>query len=82
LHQPNVSATAETDPLVPTKKVVAAEVDPSIPTNIDVADEVDPVVPAQKTPAAKRTARQKLYDDRVDKQLSSTKTARCIKKEK
>jgi hypothetical protein len=43
LHQPNVSATAETDPLVPTKKVVAAEVDPIVPTNIDVADEVDPV---------------------------------------
>jgi hypothetical protein len=82
LHQPNVSATAETDPLVPTKKVVAAQVVPIVPTNIDVADEVDPIVPAQKTPAAKRTARQKSYDDRVDAQLSSTKTARCIKKEK
>ncbi|KAK2392301.1 hypothetical protein QL285_065676 [Trifolium repens] len=82
LSTPNVSATAETDPLVPTKKVVAAQVVPIVPTNIDVADEVDPIVPAQKTPAAKRTARQKSYDDRVDAQLSSTKIARCIKKEK
>ncbi|KAK2449267.1 hypothetical protein QL285_008476 [Trifolium repens] len=66
LSTPNVSATTETDPLVPTKKVVAAEVVPIVPTNIDVADEVDLVVPAQKTPAAKRTTRQKSYDDRVD----------------
>jgi hypothetical protein len=45
-------------------------------------DETDPGKSNQKTPSAKRTARQKSYDERIDSQLSSTKAVKNIKKEK
>ncbi|GAU36987.1 hypothetical protein TSUD_150220 [Trifolium subterraneum] len=49
--------------------------------NVSVSAETESAASTQKTPA-KRTARQKSYDDKVESAVSSTKSVKHIKKEK
>ncbi|GAU10653.1 hypothetical protein TSUD_419830, partial [Trifolium subterraneum] len=52
-----------------------------IQPNVSVSAETESAASTQKTPA-KRTARQKSYDDKVESVVSSTKSVKHIKKEK